>query len=389
LKTKLSNGATRLPWDLPDQDTMQEMLNDHICKVCGREAPEGSEAYNFMLHKLQEYKQHIEMVMKAESDKKEIQDRELFSQQYVEEMHDLCTAIAYGHNEQRIANYAHDINERFTFVNDMRKKIKETEKEIHELKDEINRLLINAGNISEDQLDNTFENIRGLFSHREEANRRISDLESQLADLKDTLKDLKGRLNALNPESSQALVYKKVHQTLEAVAKAFAEAQQENLNNFLKQLESKANFYLNKLSSEDFHGVIRLVPSSTTSTSIKLFSSNETEILRPSGSQRTVQYISILFAISDYTKDVRTEDYPLIFDAATSSFGDYKEEGFYNVVDKINKQCIIITKDFIDKGEIRMNEINKLTCSVYRIKKDANFDQNDMSTIRTVITKIK
>ena len=38
--------------------------------------------------------------------------------------------------------------------------------------------------------------------------------------------------------------------------------------------------------------------------------------------------------------------------AATSSFGDSKEENFYNVIDNLKKQCIIVTKDFITKGRV-------------------------------------
>ena len=100
-------------------------------------------------------------------------------------------------------------------------------------------------------------------------------------------------------------------------------------------------------------------------------------------------YISLLFAVSDFTREKRDEDYPLVFDASTSSFGDSKEENFYNVIDGLNKQCIIVTKDFITKGRVRFPEIEKLTCSVYRIKKDEGFDSKNMATVRTTIEKIK
>lgn len=30
-------------------------------------------------------------------------------------------------------------------------------------------------------------------------------------------------------------------------------------------------------------------------------------------------------------------------------------------------QCIIVIKDFITKGKVRTDDINRLTCSVYRI----------------------
>ena len=83
-------------------------------------------------------------------------------------------------------------------------------------------------------------------------------------------------------------------------------------------------------------------------------------------------------------------DSPILsFDAATSSFGDSKEEGFYNVIDKLNKQCIIVTKDFITKGQLRLNEVDQLTCGVYRIKKADSFDSKNMATIRTLVEKVK
>ena len=100
-------------------------------------------------------------------------------------------------------------------------------------------------------------------------------------------------------------------------------------------------------------------------------------------------YMSVLFAISDFTDEKRDENYPLIFDAATSSFGDSKEEEFYNVIDQLHKQCIIVTKDFITKGQVRLADIDKLTCGVYRIRKASGFDVRDMSTIRTTVEKIK
>jgi len=161
------------------------------------------------------------------------------------------------------------------------------------------------------------------------------------------------------------------------------------LRRFLAEMQDKANEYLARLSSNDFHGEVRLVQTVEDSTEIRLFSSNGTEIKKPSGSQKTVMYISVLFAISDFTQEKRSEDYPLIFDAATSSFGDAKEQGFYNVIDKLQKQCIIVTKDFIEKGNVRMSDIERLTCSVYRIRKAQGFDARNMATIRTTTEKIK
>ncbi len=59
----------------------------------------------------------------------------------------------------------------------------------------------------------------------------------------------------------------------------------------------------------------------------------------------------------------------------------------YNIIDSINKQCIIVTKDLLERepvtGKSRLNEqkLQNLKCSVYRIRKVDDFDSNDISTM--------
>ena len=48
-----------------------------------------------------------------------------------------------------------------------------------------------------------------------------------------------------------------------------------------------------------------------------------------------------------------------------------------------------MTKDFITKGQLRLNEVDQLTCGVYRIKKADSFDSKNMATIRTLVEKVK
>lgn len=384
----LINGATELPWYLPDQQTMEDMINDHICKVCGREAPIGSEAYEFMVHKLEEYKRHAEAKLKNEASQKEIEEQALFPNGHIETLHNLSVQLS-GTREAEVANYAQDIADRQGLVAKLQEELKKTNSKIQDIIDEKTRLLIQVGNISEAALEKEFSDIRGLYNQRESATTRLAELETQLKFQESKMADLKKELDALDPESSQVKVMRDVHIALEEIAKAFAQAKKENLTRFLSEMEETANDYLAKLSAADFHGEIRLIQTADESTEIRLFSSNGTEIKRPSGSQKTVMYISVLFAISDFTQEKRDEDYPLIFDAATSSFGDSKEEDFYNVIDKIQKQCIIVTKDFIEKGKLNETAIDGLTCSVYRIKKAPNFDQSNMATIRTLIEKIR
>jgi len=364
------------------------MLRDHICKVCGRPAEEGSEAYEFMQQKLEQYKQHIALEAKKKSQQEALEEKELFKFSNIENLHNLSISLS-GNNESHIAGIALEISDRRDLVDRLTQNLKVVEKEIQDINDERSRLLIQAGNVSEATLEKDFKDIKGLFEQRERTKVRLTELSSELSLKQKQMEDLQKQMDTLNPDSSQVKVYKEVHRVLEEIAKAFSVAKRENLRRFLVDMEDKANSYLKNLSAEDFSGEIRLRQTADDSTEIKLFSSNGSEIKKPSGSQLTVMYISVLFAISDFTQEKRDEDYPLIFDAATSSFGDSKEENFYNVIDQLNKQCIIVTKDFISKGNVRLSDIDRLTCSVYRIKKASGFDARNMATIRTTIEKLK
>ena len=384
----LINGSTELPWYLPDQETMEEMIHDHVCKVCGRPAPEGSDAYEFMVHKLEDYKRHVEAKLKKELAEKEIENKTLFKNNHIENLHSLSISLS-GNAESQISNIAMEINERQELVANLRKQLKDVEEKLQDIMDEKSRLLIQAGNVSESVLEKDFNDIKGLFDQKGRAEIRLTEMNNELSLLQNQMKGLQTEFDALNPSSGQVKVLRDVHRALEEISKAFANAKEDNLRRFLNDLSEKANEYLDILSADDFHGVIRLAQTADESTEIKLFSSNKTEITKPSGSQKTEMYISVLFAISDFTKEKRDEDYPLIFDAATSSFGDSKEEEFYNVIDRLDKQCIIVTKDFMTKGVVRSKDIEKLSCPVYRIKKAEGFDKNNMATIRSTVKKLK
>lgn len=384
----LNSGIPELPWYLPDQETMEEMIHDHVCKVCGSPAPEGSPAYEFMVNKLNVYKKHLEDKLKLETAKAEIEEKVLFKYNYVEEIHNLGIRLG-GSTEADVVKIATDIEDRLALEEKFRADLQNLEEKKQETEDDKARLLIQAGNVSEELLQKDFSDIKSMFEQKGRAEQRLVILEKELEELTEQESEMRKRFNELNPQNGLVKVYRDVHRVLEEIAKAFKNAKKENLRRFLAALEECANDYLVKLSAKDFHGEIHLCQTVEESTEIKLFSSNGSEIKNPSGSQETVMYMSVLFAISDFTVLKRDENYPLIFDAATSSFGDSKEEGFYNVIDKLNKQCIIVTKDFITKGQLRIHDINNLTCGVYRIKKADNFDSKNMATIRTIVEKVK
>lgn len=392
LVSSVKEGFTKLPWYLPDGETMQEMLDEEVCKVCGRPAHKDTPEYHFMENKLREYLEH--KLQESASKQEELPDEPLFSEQFIEELHSL--SISYGGmNSKEIAKKYGEVKDRIEFIRDRKKDIAEKEEELQDLEDEKSRLLIQADGLTEDMLEKSFHDIKGFYEQRERAKVRIEEYKGELNRLQVEYEHVKAEFDTLSPTSGMARVYSKVHILLDKVMKAFVNAKKENLRRFLNSLEEGTNNYFEKLNVNDFRGVIRIIQTAYDSTEIKLYSSNGTPIKNPGGAQETTMYMSLLLAISDLTTLKREEDYPLIFDAPTSSFENFKENVFYNIIDKIQKQCIIVTKDLleVDKetGKKSLNEvqIENLTCSVYRIEKEAGYDETDLSTVRTIIIPIK
>lgn len=389
---KLANDAVPLPWNLPDEATMKEMIDDEICKVCGRPAQKGSDAYEFMCNKMNEYLAHIAAEANKNSGMNE-DEKPLFPNSFINELHSRQIKLS-GDTEQEISKIATTISDRLEFVTKRKADLAEVEKQLRELETERNDLLMQSG-LSAELLDKSISDLRGFFDAKSRAESRVSELETTLKFKESAKAEIQEKLSQLEPTSSMTQVYQRVHTAFERITKAFANAKEQNINNFLQMLETESNKYLQKLNKNDFYGIIRIRKTINNSARIELYSDNGTRIENPNGALKTTMYMSVLFAISQITTVKREQDYPLIFDAPTSSFGGFKEDTFYNVIDTIDKQCVIVTKDLlnIDKttGQkaLDFDTINKLSCSVYRIEKVEPFNDKDLSTIQTVVKPIR
>ena len=390
---KLANDATPLPWNLPDKETMQEMIDDEICKVCGRPAEKGSDAYNFMVNKLNEYLDHIRKESEV-AQQQETPVKPLFENTYINELHTRSIQLS-GDTEQELMRLATVIADRLSFVQSRKQDLERVNKDLTEAEDAKMQLLIQTPDLTEEMLIKNFKDFKGLSDSSKRASLDLQELKHELEELEAKKQELKEQQNQIVPSNGIVRVYQRVHITLERIMKAFEAAKNRNVEEFIQTLEEQANIYLKKLNADDFRGVIKIKRTADGSARINLYSSNDTLIANPGGAQKTTMYMSVLFAISRITTLKRDEDYPLIFDAPTSSFGEFKEDIFYNIIDNIDKQCVIFTKDLLkydrntEKRELDFDKINQLSCSVYRIQKAPGYDEEDLSTIRTITEKIK
>lgn len=131
----LSENVAELPWYLPNQETMEEMIHDHVCKVCGSPAPEGSDAYLFMVNKLNEYKKHIAAKLQIEEEKAAVERKQLFTSGYIEELHNMSIRLG-GNKEAQIAHISTDIFDRLSLEDRLREELKKVEDKKQETEDE-------------------------------------------------------------------------------------------------------------------------------------------------------------------------------------------------------------------------------------------------------------
>jgi len=103
-------------------------------------------------------------------------------------------------------------------------------------------------------------------------------------------------------------------------------------------------------------------------------------------------HISILFAISELASEIKEENYPMIFDAPTSSFGENKTSQFLNLIYKTGSQKILLIKDFLHTDKEKSNSliIKKEFEEVKRnkafwMKLERPFDPNNLKTINTQV----
>ncbi|WP_304324181.1 hypothetical protein [Phocaeicola plebeius] len=318
----------------------------------------------------------------------------MFPNNYINEIRNLGISLG-GDESVRVFGYANEIRENIEFVAVRKIDLQKVIEQLEDAEEERKRIIIQADGVSESLLEKNFHDLKGFFEEKRKADDRIVELKRKLSDLMAQKADIDAKFEELSPSKGMTKVYRDVHTILDRICRAFKSAREKNLRNFLDKLSEHANSYLERLNPADFHGTVNIIERANGQAKISLVSSNGDHIYDPNGALKTTMYMSILFAISDLTTLTREEDYPLIFDAPTSSFGEIKEDEFYNIIAGIKKQCIIVTKDLLEKdtltGDCRINQgkLENLKCSVYRIEKEKPFDPLDLSTVCIKISKIK
>lgn len=389
-----------LPLNKNEESLIKQMMNAHRCSICGTDAPEGSAAYEFMKNRLQRAMDQLAaMQLKKKEEAKAVQKLEI-PELYVANNIDnsLLMSTIVQQNNIKIRNMEFYMNKQMTANQNIHEDIDRTVAKIETLESDIEQALAQSKEDMSEYLEN-FTAIKHKYRKKETTAIEIEELKNR------TIPNLREQLEQKNLEYKKSVESSKgsecigILEYLENFAQAVANTEKQTYFEFLNNLAKRANDYLNVLNVDDFTGVIKIdrkQRSNREELTISLEDRNGKIITNPNTSLATTMHISLLLAISEVSKESGKGEYPLIFDAPTSSFDEGKDRGFYECLNtQVDKQCIVVTKSFLYKndetGEYEEDKkaLRKLNCPVYRIKKLTGFDKQDITTIDTQVKTLQ
>ncbi|UPQ78322.1 AAA family ATPase [Flavobacterium azooxidireducens] len=386
-KAELLNNAIPLPNNIPSKAIMEEMLDAEICKVCNREAKKGSEAYEFMMKRLKTY-----LESQVTEDNEPDKDEPLFKYDYTNRLDNL--SISHEDNLKNLRLIRTIIKELFEFNDDRKKDIEELNEQLEKEKTEREKILGNSS-IGAEKLSDVLKNYNAWQRDLKNRNQDQVDYTSKLKSLESELKAKKEEKDKIDTSSANSFLIK-TRNILRDIETIFIDTKENKFEEFIEKLQTKSNRFLEIINIDSFTGEISIYKKNRlgkTTVEVQLMQ-NGRPLYKPNESLETSMYISILFAISELAYETKNEYYPLIFDAPTSSFGDYKTAQFLNLIYETKNQKILVTKNFLDRDKATKKLfIKKDFESVKRdkafwVKLEEPFNKNDLTTINTQVINL-
>ena len=388
-KAELLNNAVPLPDNIPSKAIMEEMLSEEICKVCNRPAnPRGSkeeiEAYNFMMARLKAYLES-QVISENEPDLEET----LFVCDYTSRLENL--SISQDNDLKRLRLIKSNIKDVFEFNDNRKKDIEEWNEKLEKEISEREKILGNSS-IGPDKLIDVLKNYNAWQKDLKNRNQEQLDYSGRLKKIEIDLKSKKLEKDNIEMSSAQSFLIK-TRNILRDIELIFSETKEMKFDEFIEKLQTKSNNFFKKINIDSFTGTIvfsKINKSNRTTVEIELQENGRT-FYKPNQALLTSMHISILFAISELASETKEENFPMIFDAPTSSFGENKTTQFLNLIFETGNQKILLVKDFLftDKNSkelsVKKEFENVRRDKAFWVKLERPFDSNDLKSINSQV----
>ena len=388
---KAKNELEKIAWSQSDIKNLNYSLRTRRCIYCGCEAPEGSVRYDFLKQRINDV---IEFLTPKE-DEKPIEIKHYFSSNNVETLKEMGLSLTYAGKD--ISTIYDEISSKAKRNDEIENQIANKKKDITKLEKQVADLYASSSS-GENLRDYVNANNFSLVNkwHEEKKDSAVTITRLQEITIPDLRKEIEKKRDELakNLKASGSGALYRISEFFRIFSNAIEDTESTTYEEFLNRLSMEANKYITLLNVDDFTGIIKVYIDVSGELRIELQDKSGQRLTNPNTSLLTTMHISILLAISELTKENRNAEYPLIFDAPTSSFDEGKDKMFYECLNsQVDKQCIVVTKSYLyknDNGEYVEDRdgLSKLDCKKYRIKKMTGFDKLDIATIDTEVEEI-
>lgn len=336
---------TRLPFNVPEPNYLEWMLDKERCLVCDRDAKKGTNEWN-----------KIKELLDRPTPQKHLKNEDSqIAQDFTEDFKRLYqNGLSLA---SRIVEIDDDIKDTLQRRIKLSMKVKEANKQLEDVEADIQKLLSDTS-LTSDEATNILNEYsiqnKKAKDFKDELNKNTQKLEHQKISLKsvnDQLKEL------VTGDIAQWLIEKKtVLNDFEEISKTTRERV---FNNLIMQLEKEANTHYEAMTSgnKSAKGQIKLRKLPNGNYMPEIIDSNGNPLLGSNTSNLILVKLSAIMAIiSAKSSSGFVNLYTLITDAPTSVFGEDYTIGFCKTVSRVYRQSIIMSKEFYKNQTLR-NEL--------------------------------
>ncbi len=379
-KLEMINDLVPLPLNVPSLALMDEMIKEKVCKVCNRPAEEGSKALDFMKERLQIYLDSQKEVVEEEEEPKK-----LFQYNYINKLVNLSTNQEDNLSELNSINT--QIKDMFEFNQARKSELIELNTKLDKELIERNRIIGNSA-VGSERLSVVLKDYNVWQGDVKKLNEDTVSYNHKIKGYKSKLEELLRQKDKIDLTNANSFLIN-TRNILRDIDQIIRDTKDRKFEEFIKVLSQKSNIIFSKINVDAFTGIIdfKLLKTETRiKVKIQLQEEDGSIFYSPNQSLLTSMHISILLAISELSKEVRDDRYPMLFDAPTSSFGESKMTEFLNLIYGNDNQTIILIKDYIAKDENKNLFIKPEFDKVKRdkafwVRLERPFDEKNLKTI--------
>jgi DNA sulfur modification protein DndD len=333
---KVKEFKTSLPQDSPDIPSLDKMLSNEICLVCGRKADKGSNEYI-----------HIENLKKEHEDGRRGEGHssiKIFCDHLYREVNNFPT-------DNEINNSIKQKIEKLTALRNLNVELSAIKAE-----------LLNKRNSNKDENLKIIDDHRLKNKQKSILDRQLSDLENQFSTFKSNLKSKRKKLDDLVEDNSSLKPLKKKVQILDELKEIFIKTRKRFYNEESKKFEESINNIYKSLTkgNETNPGNVEISVDDRFRFISELKNEAGGSLSGQGAAFQRMKQLAIVMGLMKESR--RSSSFPLIADAPISEMGEILTQNFFYNIPKVFKQSIIFIKDFY-KSDGELNDIGKYIIS--------------------------